>query len=72
MVGTNRCLANVTRNLVVTYNRQLNNVTTSYKYLGVELTNPLHLNSQFDKNYKKELSRLKTLHRIRRLSTNDI
>ena len=72
MVGTNRCLANVTRNLVVTYNRQLNNVTTSYKYLGVELTSPLHLNSQFDKNYKKELSRLKTLHRIRRLSTNDI
>ena len=63
-------LAKIPKNLGVTYNHQVINVTTSYKYLGVELTNSLNLNSQFDRNYKKVSSRLKEVNRIRHLLTN--
>ena len=68
--GTNQRLAKIPKYLEVIYNHQVINVTTLYEYLVVELTSSLNLNSQFDRNYKKELSRLKTLHRIRHLLTN--
>ena len=57
--GTNQWLAKIPKNLKVIYNHQVINVTTSYKYHGVELTSPLNLNSQVDINYKKVSSRLK-------------
>ena len=52
-------LAKIPKNLKVTYNHQVINVTTLYKYLGVELTSSLNLNSHFDRNYNKVSSRLK-------------
>ena len=42
--GTNQLLAKIHKNLEVIYNHQMINVTT--KYLGVELTSSLNLNSQ--------------------------
>ena len=56
--GTNQPLAKMPKNLKVIYNHQVINVTTSSKYLGVELTSSPTLNSQFDRNYKKVSSRL--------------
>ena len=69
---TNRSSAKIHKHLEVTYNHQLINVITSNKYLGVELARSLNLNSQFDRNYKKLSSPLKTLHRIRHLLTNKL
>ena len=37
-----------------------------------KLTSSLNLNSQFDRNYKKVSSRLKTIHRIRHLLTDKL
>ena len=70
--GTNQRVAKIPKNLEVTYSHQVINVTTSYKYLGVELTSSLNLNSQFNGNYKKVSSRLKTPHRIRHLLINKL
>ena len=46
--GTNQRLAKIPKYLEVIYNHQVINVTTLYKYLVVELTSSLNLNSQFD------------------------
>ena len=70
LFGTNQRLAKIPRDLEVIYNFQLINVTTTYKYLGVELTSSLNLNSQFEKNYKKVSARLRMLQRIRHLLNN--
>ena len=70
--GTNQRLAKITKNLEVIHSHQVINVTTLYKYLGVELTSSLNLNSQFYRNYKTVLSRPKTLHRVRHLLTNKL
>ena len=64
--GRNQRLAKIPKNLEVICNQQVINVTISYKYLGVELTSSLNLNSQFDRNHKKVSSRLKALHRLRK------
>ena len=68
--GRNQRLAKIPKNLEVICNQQVINVTISYKYLGVELTSSLNLNSQFDRNHKKVSSRLKALHRFRKRLTN--
>ena len=66
----NQRLAKIPNNLEIICNQQVINVTISYKYLGVELTSSLNLNSQFDRNHKKVSSRLKALHRLRKRLTN--
>ena len=45
------------------------NVTTTYKYLGVQLDQTLTLSDQFDTSYKKASSRLFLLNKLRNLLT---
>ena len=63
--GTHQRIAKIPRDLNVFFNHQRISITKTYKYLGVELTSTLNLNSQFNINYRKASARLKLLAKIR-------
>ena len=55
--------------LKVFFNGQVINATNSYKYLGIELDQTLHLAKNFQKCFKKASGRLRLLSRVRHLLT---
>ena len=65
LIGTAKRLAAAPRSLEVKYNQNLINVTTTYKYLGVEIDHTLTLNDHFNRSYKKATTRLLFLSKLR-------
>lgn len=65
LFGTSRRLASLPRNIVLKYKFSFINVTSSYKYLGVEIDSHLNMNSHFEKTYRKASGRLNLLAKLR-------
>ena len=68
--GTSKKLATTSAVINVKYKDHSINVTTNYKYLGVNLDQTLSLNKHFDSSYKKASSRLRLLMKLRHLLTS--
>ena len=71
LFGTAKRLSKVDRSLNITYNQQILNQTTTYKYLGTTVDPVLNLNDNFNKSYKKASSRLRLLERLQCYLTPD-
>lgn len=65
LFGTSKRLSTVNRIVEVKYKQDKINVTTSFKYLGVEVVCSLNLNNYFERCYKKGSSRLYLLFNLR-------
>ena len=63
--GTAKRLSMVNRDLVVQYPHHTVSVTTSYRYLGVDLDPALTFNDYFASSYKKATGRLHLLNKLR-------
>jgi hypothetical protein len=71
LLGTNKRLSKVDKELNLYYRDTKINTTKSYKYLGTYLDNTLSLNEDFEKSYKRGSSRLRLLHKLRKNLTED-
>ena len=69
LFGTARNLSKQPKHLNITYGYNSLNITTTYKYLGVELSQTLNLSNHFDTTYKRACNRLRLLNKIRSLLT---
>ena len=67
--GTGKRLSMTPTTLNIMYLDNAVNVTTTYKYLGVQLDQTLTLSDQFDTSYKKTSLRLFLLNKLRNLLT---
>ena len=65
LFGSSKRLSTVKKSLEVKFNNETIKVTTSYKYLGVELDPALTLNQHFNNSYKKSTGRLHLLEKLR-------
>ena len=65
LFGTSQKLSKLRDTLSISYRGTCINVTSHYKYLGVEIDSTLNLNSHFDRTYKKATGRLKLLGKLR-------
>ena len=63
--GTAQRLSKINDTLSISYRGVNINVTSQYKYLGIEVDSSLNLNSHFDNTYKKATGRLKLLNKLR-------
>ena len=61
LFGTSQKLSKLRDTLQISYRGSCINVTSHYKYLGVDIDSTLNLNSHFDRTYKKATGRLKLL-----------
>ena len=65
LFGTSQRVSKQHENFNVRFREDNISITTSYKYLGVELNQSLNINSHFDKCYKRASSRLSLMSKIR-------
>ena len=65
LCGTGKRLSTIERPLNVMYKQSCINITTTYKYLGVNIDPSLTLNDYFNNCYKKATGRLHLLNRLR-------
>ena len=65
LFGTSQKLSKLRDTLSISYRGTCINVTSHYKYLGVDIDSTLNLNSHFDRTYKKATGRLKLLGKLR-------
>ena len=65
LFGTSHKLSKLRDTLQISYRGSCINVTSHYKYLGVDIDSTLNLNSHFDRTYKKATGRLKLLGKLR-------
>ena len=65
LFGTSQKLSKLRDTLQISYRGSCINVTSHYKYLGVDIDSTLNLNSHFDRTYKKATGRLKLLGKLR-------
>ena len=65
LFGTSKCLSSITKTLEIKYEQNYINVTTSYKYLGIEIDATLSMSKHFDRSYKKASGRLFLLSKLR-------
>ena len=63
--GTAKCLAILNRALKVKYQHHTVNITTSYRYFGVDIDSSLTFNNYFMTSYKKATGRLHLLNKLR-------
>ena len=63
--GTTKRLTKLNEPLSVSYRNFTVRQVSAYKYLGVEITASLILNSHFETTFKRASSRLRLLHKIR-------
>ena len=62
--GTAKHIAMLNRGLKVKYQHYTLNITTSYRYLGVDINSSLTLNEYFMKSYKKATGCLHLLNKL--------
>ena len=65
LFGTSKRLSSITKTLEIKYEKNYINVTTSYKYLGIEIDPTLSMSKHFDCSYKKASGRLFLLSKLR-------
>ena len=66
LFGTAPALREQNTQIYISYDSFKNmNITTSYKYLGVEIDASLNMNTNFIKTYKKASSKLRLLNKLR-------
>ena len=66
LFGTAQRIRKCTEPLCTLHENGQINITSTYKYLGVQLDSSLNLNSDFDAKYKKASGRLQLLPKIRK------
>ena len=71
LFGTAKRLATAPKSWEVKYKEKIINATTSYKYLGVKLDSTMTMLEYFISAYKKALSRLTLLSKLRYLLTDE-
>ena len=65
LFGTTKRLTKLNEPLSVSHRNFTVRQVSAYKYLGVEITSSLNLNSHFETTFKRASSRLRLLHKIR-------
>lgn len=65
LFGTAQRLSKLNEPFSIEYRGEPIQVTTTYKYLGLEIDATLNLNSNFEKSYKRASGRLRLLSRLR-------